>query len=78
MSSKATRVPPQDIDMERALLGSLMLNQGGMYEVADLLGIDADTKRGRIKNLQFTACKGARHDDRGTVKVVGSLGIGGE
>ena len=27
--------------MERALLGSLMLNQGGMYEVADLLGIDS-------------------------------------
>ena len=27
--------------MERALLGSLMLNQGGMYEVADLLGVDS-------------------------------------
>lgn len=35
------RVPPQDIDMERALLGALMLNQGAIYEVADIVGIDS-------------------------------------
>jgi replicative DNA helicase len=27
--------------MERALLGSLLLNQGAMFDVADLLGIDS-------------------------------------
>lgn len=36
-----TRVPPQDVDMEKALLGSLMLNQNAMYEVADVVGIDS-------------------------------------
>ncbi|OGG57381.1 replicative DNA helicase [Candidatus Kaiserbacteria bacterium RIFCSPHIGHO2_01_FULL_55_17] len=35
------RVPPQDIEMERALLGALMLNQNAMYEVADLVGVDS-------------------------------------
>jgi len=39
--SRAVRVPPQDVDMERALLGSLMLNQNAMYEVADLVGVDS-------------------------------------
>lgn len=41
MTPKTVRTPPQDLDMERALLGSLLLNQGAMYEVADLLGIDS-------------------------------------
>jgi replicative DNA helicase len=42
MSQKTIgRTPPQDLDMERALLGSLLLNQGAMFEVADLLGIDS-------------------------------------
>lgn len=36
-----TRVPPQDIDMERALLGALMLSQSAMYEVADVVSIDS-------------------------------------
>ena len=35
------RVPPQDIDMERALLGALLLNQSAMYEVADTVGVDS-------------------------------------
>lgn len=35
------RIPPQDLDMERALLGALMLNQGAIYEVADIVGIDS-------------------------------------
>lgn len=35
------RIPPQDIETERALLGAIMLNPGGMYEVADLLSMDA-------------------------------------
>ena len=37
---KEVRVPPQDVDTERALLGALMLNQNAMYEVADVIGID--------------------------------------
>src|SRR3989344_3037773 len=35
------RIPPQDTETERALLGALMLNQNAMYEVADLVGIDS-------------------------------------
>jgi replicative DNA helicase len=35
------RVPPQDADMERALLGALMLSQTAMYEVADIVGIES-------------------------------------
>ncbi|HVM73517.1 MAG TPA: replicative DNA helicase [Candidatus Paceibacterota bacterium] len=41
MSATVTRVPPQDIEMEKALLGALMLNSSAMYEVADLVGIDS-------------------------------------
>ena len=35
------RIPPQDIETERALLGALMLNQNAMYEVADVVGVDS-------------------------------------
>ncbi len=41
MAEKALRVPPQDVEMERALLGALLLNQNAMYEVADLVSIDS-------------------------------------
>jgi len=41
MANSATRVPPQDIEMEKALLGALMLNQNAMYEIADLVGVDS-------------------------------------
>lgn len=41
MAQSATRVPPQDIEMERALLGALLINQNAMYEVADLIGVDS-------------------------------------
>lgn len=36
-----TRVPPQDLDAERALLGALMLSPNAMYDVADILVPDA-------------------------------------
>ena len=35
------RVPPQDLDTERALLGAIMLNPSAMYEIADLLSSDS-------------------------------------
>src|SRR3989344_1475034 len=35
------KVPPQDIEMERALLGALMLSPNAIYEVADLVGVDS-------------------------------------
>src|SRR3989338_8857829 len=35
------RIPPQDLDMERALLGALMLNGQAIYEVADLVGVNS-------------------------------------
>ena len=35
------RVPPQDIEMEKALLGALMLNQNAMFEAADVVGVDS-------------------------------------
>ncbi len=41
MTEKTVRVPPQDIDVERALLGALMLNQNAIYETADVVGIDS-------------------------------------
>lgn len=41
MATAKPPVPPQDIDMERALLGALLLNQNAIYEVADLVGIDS-------------------------------------
>ena len=37
--SSSPRVPPQDTETERALLGALMLNQSAMYEVADVVGV---------------------------------------
>ena len=37
----SARVPPQDVETERALLGALLLNQGAMYEVADLIAVDS-------------------------------------
>ena len=37
----ALRVPPQDVEMERALLGSVMLNSNAMYEVADVVAVDS-------------------------------------
>lgn len=35
------RLPPQNIEMERALLGALMINQSAMYEVADVVRSDS-------------------------------------
>jgi replicative DNA helicase len=35
------RVPPQDSDMERALLGALMLSGSAIYEVADIVRTDS-------------------------------------
>ncbi|MBI5644988.1 replicative DNA helicase [Candidatus Kaiserbacteria bacterium] len=40
-TSLSARVPPQDLDMERALLGAILINQGAMYEVADVVGVDS-------------------------------------
>lgn len=37
----AARIPPQDVEMEKALLGALMLNQNAMYEVADIVNVDS-------------------------------------
>src|SRR3990167_7735164 len=41
MAASNPKVPPQDIEMERALLGALMLSPNAIYEVADLIGIDS-------------------------------------
>src|SRR3989344_2216148 len=35
------KVPPQDIEMEKALVGALMLSSNAMYEVPDMIGIDS-------------------------------------
>ncbi|MEK7538332.1 MAG: replicative DNA helicase [Patescibacteria group bacterium] len=35
--SRELRIPPQNIDSEKALLGSLMIRPEGMYDVADVL-----------------------------------------
>lgn len=36
-----TRIPPQSIDAERALLGSIMLKPDGIHEVTDLVSADS-------------------------------------
>jgi replicative DNA helicase len=36
-----SRVPPQDVETEKAVLGAIMLSQSAMYEVSDLLHIDS-------------------------------------
>lgn len=41
MATGVPRVPPQDIEMERSLLGTLMLNQNAIYEVADVVTPDS-------------------------------------
>ncbi len=41
MTAVTQRVPPQDIEMERALLGALLLSPGAMYEIVDVVGIDS-------------------------------------
>ena len=35
------RVPPQDLEMEKALLGALMINQNAIYECADVVHVDS-------------------------------------
>ena len=35
------RIPPQDVDTEKALLGAIMLNPDAMYEVADTVSPDS-------------------------------------
>ena len=37
VTSASSRLPPQDIETEKALLGTLMINQGAMYETADVV-----------------------------------------
>lgn len=41
MAHAASRVPPQDLEMEKALLGSLMINQSAIYDCADVVHIDS-------------------------------------
>lgn len=41
MPGQSPRIPPQNIEMERALLGALMLNQTAMYEIADVVAVDS-------------------------------------
>ncbi|MEK9177408.1 MAG: DnaB-like helicase N-terminal domain-containing protein, partial [Patescibacteria group bacterium] len=36
-----SRIPPQSIDAERALLGSVMLKPDGIHEVTDLVSADS-------------------------------------
>jgi len=36
-----TRVPPQDLDAERALLGAIMLKPNAMYDIADMVTADS-------------------------------------
>jgi replicative DNA helicase len=40
-STKQPRVPPQHLDAERAVLGSIMLRPNGLYEIEDVLSADA-------------------------------------
>jgi replicative DNA helicase len=39
--ARPARIPPQDLDIERAVLGALMISQGSIHEVADILAVDS-------------------------------------
>lgn len=39
--SRSPRIPPQNIDTEKALLGSIMLRPEGMYEITDVVNRDS-------------------------------------
>src|SRR3989344_3164341 len=41
MATAAARIPPQDIQIERALLGALMISANAIYEVVDLVSIES-------------------------------------
>lgn len=41
MAKSPTRIPPQDLEIERAVLGALMLNPGAIHDVADILSLDS-------------------------------------
>ncbi|MBI2048418.1 MAG: replicative DNA helicase [Parcubacteria group bacterium] len=41
MATSDVRIPPQDLDTERALLGAIMLNPSAMYEIADILSAES-------------------------------------
>ncbi len=41
MAKPPLRIPPQDIEIERAVLGALMLNPGAIHEVSDILAVDS-------------------------------------
>ncbi len=41
MAKESPRIPPQDIEMEKALLGALLINQNAMYEIADVVHVDS-------------------------------------
>jgi replicative DNA helicase len=34
---RGVRIPPQDLEAERALLGSLLLSQEALYDIADMV-----------------------------------------
>ena len=41
MSPGGFRIPPQDAENEKALLGSIMLKPGALYEIEDLVNADS-------------------------------------
>ncbi len=41
MAKPLGRIPPQDLDIERAVLGALMLAPGAIHEVSDILSVDS-------------------------------------
>jgi len=51
-----SRVPPQDLEAERALLGAIMLKPNAMYDVADMVMPDSfyASKHGDIFEAMFT------------------------
>ena len=40
-ASAHIRIPPQDIETEKALLGALLINQNAIYEAADIVHVDS-------------------------------------
>ena len=77
------RVPPQSVDSEKAVLGSIMLRPGAIHEINDIVNVDSfyASKHGRIYEIMLElSSKGEPIDilsvshklsDRGQLEQVG-------
>ena len=69
----ATRLPPQDLGAEQAVLGSLMLRPDGMYEVADVVTAPDFYAEKHRRVFKAMAELSEKHEPIDLVSVTGAL-----